>query len=384
MTYIYELFDLEDLHRALEDGFVRRQYHPTEPLVIYNYTEKCAFANEWNAVTRTCRGLIVHSGNGRVVARPLPKFFNYGQTGEDPFDLDEPVRVFDKMDGSLGILYPTSQGMAVATRGSFTSEQALKATEILHEKYPEWAQITYDWFRSNFDANWYEVNYTDLVEIVYPENRIVVDYAGMEDLVYLGQVQISTGEFTAHHLSWTGPVSEEFTSLHTLQEVLESEPRPGKEGYVVWSADMSRCVKIKQQDYIELHRLVTGLNARRVYQAMRGDQGLVQIASPLPDEFHDFVRDVYYQLIDDVLDLIDVVYDEYNRARDVLEGRDIQESDKDFRKEFALEVKDFEYKGLVFKVLDNKSIHDDAWRMVEPSADWTPATHDKFRRTLED
>jgi RNA ligase len=38
MTYIYELFDLEDLHRALEDGFVRRQYHPTEPLVIYNYT----------------------------------------------------------------------------------------------------------------------------------------------------------------------------------------------------------------------------------------------------------------------------------------------------------------------------------------------------------
>jgi RNA ligase len=87
------------------------------------------------------------------------------------------VRVFDKMDGSLGILYPTSQGMAVATRGSFTSEQALKATEILHEKYPEWAQITYDWFRSNFDANWYEVNYTDLVEIVYPENRIVVDYA---------------------------------------------------------------------------------------------------------------------------------------------------------------------------------------------------------------
>src|SRR5439155_17561955 len=36
---------------------------------------------------------------------------------------------------SLGILYPTPEGHAIATRGSFASEQALHATEVLREKY---------------------------------------------------------------------------------------------------------------------------------------------------------------------------------------------------------------------------------------------------------
>jgi putative RNA ligase len=34
---------------------------------------------------------------------------------------------------------------------------------------------------------------TVLVEIVYPANRIVLDYGGLDDLILLGAVDIATG-----------------------------------------------------------------------------------------------------------------------------------------------------------------------------------------------
>jgi RNA ligase len=41
------------------------------------------------------------------------------------------------MDGSLGILYWIKDKPFVATRGSFESDQAVKATKILHERYQD-------------------------------------------------------------------------------------------------------------------------------------------------------------------------------------------------------------------------------------------------------
>jgi hypothetical protein len=43
---------------------------------------------------------------------------------------------------------------------------------------------------------------------------------------------------------------------------------------------------------VTLHRLVTGLTARRVHEAMLNGVVLDDFIAPLPDEFHDWVRDV--------------------------------------------------------------------------------------------
>jgi hypothetical protein len=80
------------------------QTHPTLPLFIHNYSEKTQFDKRWDEVTMSCRGLILDN-NGDVIARPWKKFFNYGE-GRLKIDDVMPVEVTDKMDGSLGILYP--------------------------------------------------------------------------------------------------------------------------------------------------------------------------------------------------------------------------------------------------------------------------------------
>lgn len=269
-------------------GYVRQQTHPTLPYAILNYTEKAAYERIWNDVTRQCRGLIYDVNTREVLARPFPKFFNYGQTEAPPVDLYATAIVTDKMDGSLGIIYPTPGGYAVATRGSFASEQAIHATALLRALYPDYRP---------------PVGATMLVEIIYPENRIVVDYGRQDDLVLLGAVDIASGRSVGPRLAsisgWPGPVVEKFWH-DTLAETLAAEPRPGKEGFVVWFPSTDTRVKIKYPDYVALHRIVTGLNARTVWEHLVSGRPLVELIEPLPDEFHPWVREIAQEILDKV------------------------------------------------------------------------------------
>lgn len=157
-------------------GLVSVQSHPSLPLFIYNYTPSCQYSNAWSPVTTQCRGLITDE-YGWVVARPFSKFMNYGQDPDVEFPPGDPI-VSEKMDGSLGIIYSYDGEYAVATRGSFASDQAQWATDWLHKNYPFYTQPG---------------GVTTLVEIIYPQNRIVVDYKGDEGLWLLGAIDNVTG-----------------------------------------------------------------------------------------------------------------------------------------------------------------------------------------------
>lgn len=182
--HIDKIVNPEALVYHIERGYVTVRTHPEYGYRIYNYTDKCQYENVWNETTMTCRGLITdHEGN--VIARGMRKFFNYGQEWAPGFSVDDNVLVLDKVDGSLGIVYPTPDGgWAVATRGSFTSDQAIHATAALTDAQKSVAE----------DA--YKVGETVLCEIVYPENRIVLDYGDTDELVMLGTVQRETGWFS--------------------------------------------------------------------------------------------------------------------------------------------------------------------------------------------
>lgn len=103
-------------------------------LLLRSYTQKCQFDRKWNAATLACRGLILDEG-GSVVARPFGKFFNFGEPSPIAVPVNEPFVAYDKLDGSLGVLYFWEGKPYIATRGSFVSVQSQEATKILHETY---------------------------------------------------------------------------------------------------------------------------------------------------------------------------------------------------------------------------------------------------------
>lgn len=255
---------------------------------IYNYSDAAMYTpGAWdNPAVRQCRGLIVDS-DGHVAARPWAKFFNHGQKEAGDLDLSAPVEVTDKMDGSLGILHKDAAGRPrVATRGSFASDQAIHATQVLHDRYPA--------------LDWSEVSITPLVEIIYPGNRIVCDYGDLDDLVLLGGVDPEDGDYYSPQqvrdwIGWTGPVANVFP-FATLAEALAAPPRPGAEGLCVRYLDRPHIVKIKQDDYVRLHRIVTGLSERSVWQHMLDGDPLEELLGPLPDELHDWTREVWHAL----------------------------------------------------------------------------------------
>lgn len=269
------------LEYALAERHVVARKHATAPLTILNYADRCQYEpGLWNEVTTQCRGLI-HDEHGNIVARPFRKFFNYGQKEAATYDLKSPVIVTDKMDGSLGILYFAEGQFQIATRGSFESDQAKHATALWQGRYSARFDVPDGW--------------TLLFEIVYPENRIVCDYGDTDDLVLLGAVNIETGRsidpWNPYLDNWPGPRAESFP-CPTFADALAVPPRPGKEGLVVHFIVSDDRLKIKQEDYVALHRIVTGLNERTVWEHLVAGKPVAELCAALPDEFQGWVCEV--------------------------------------------------------------------------------------------
>jgi RNA ligase len=346
-----EMLDISFLRELIANGYVRRQVHPSERLAILNYAEKTSFEKAWNDVTRACRGLIYNVDTLEVVARPFDKFFNYEELGPDWLKnhLDDRAEIMDKMDGSMGILYPVpSGGYAIATRGSFMSDQAIHATAVLHERYPD--------FRPDKGV-------TYLFEIIYPGNRIVLDYYGMDDLVLLGAVADhglawGPGIYALH--GWSGPRTHSFGS-RTLRQALEMAPRQNAEGIVARFFMGGTMVKIKQADYVALHRIVTGMNERAVWERMSKGESAEEIKLGLPEEFWSWVDSVSENLISAWSEVFNRAWSKFWRYTDDL-GEEFP------RKDFAVTVKDDSDRALLFKILDNQDISDVIWKQIKPEA----------------
>lgn len=347
---LHDLIDKDLLGDMYDRGYISLQVHPRETLGILNYTKKAAWEAEWNDATRKCRGLIYDMTTMRIVARPFDKFFNYEQL-QDWTPPSGPVVVTDKQDGSLGIMYHEFGGnLAIATRGSFASDQALHATQILRQRYSGLVRQS-------------EMTY--LFEIIYPENRIVLDYGPMDDLILLGAVNIETGQqYTPveakYMLHWPGMTTEIFNAW-TWEDALALEPRENAEGIVVHFTETGERVKLKQEDYVALHRIVTGMTDRTVWEAIGQGKTMYDIMEPLPEEFHPWVEKVVNDLIMAASAIVVRVYEEFFKITMSL-GPDFS------RKDFALAVKDHPDRAYLFKYLDGQPVWDIVWKQIKPAA----------------
>src|ERR1017187_3273624 len=109
----YQLF--EELPGLADRGLIRKSPHPSLPLDIYNYTVKAQYlpVREWTEALKDCRGLILDH-QGHIVGRPFRKFWEYQFVrdevpgaitgGETAGATTEPFRVWEKLDGSLGVV----------------------------------------------------------------------------------------------------------------------------------------------------------------------------------------------------------------------------------------------------------------------------------------
>lgn len=267
-----KLVDLDLLAGELEGGWVKRNPHPTLPISIYTYTRQCQYDQRWNEVTIACRGLVVDNDTLEVVGFCFPKFFNYEQQGKydfaPPLPVGQAFEIFAKMDGSLGIIFNYKGQWIAASKGSFISDQA---------------QFAQRWLDSR-DTSHLEPGFTYLTEIIYPENRIVVDYGSREDLVLLSVFDSDGAEHGLKYCctdAWKAVGGSVVQSLgiydhaQTIASMANGDVGYSgqkvrgyeQEGYVLRFHGGVR-TKIKFAEYVHLHRLMTGVNANDIWRTL--------------------------------------------------------------------------------------------------------------------
>lgn len=261
----------------------------------YVVSMESTFDNEY---ARECRG-IVFDEDGKVIARPLHKFFNVNEkptTLADVLPWDEVVRVMDKRDGSM--IHTVNVGgkspfdytindfelvhasFDVKSKKSFKSDVAIDAGRFISE------HVNY----ANFCEHITQIGMTAIFEWTSPTARIVLPYkkeelkllhlrnnttgeyatlyvlrtlAGRFDIPMVDEVNLdgdnyimtTKGEPTKYTITKDRPIFEQFQEL--------CETITDTEGWIFQfkNGDM---VKLKTKDYMNKHRAMTFLRERDI------------------------------------------------------------------------------------------------------------------------
>lgn len=375
MYRLSDILNVLELEQLITDGYISRQVHPTLPLAILNYTHKAQIDRKWNDTTRVCRGVIyeTRTSGKYVVARAYPKFFNINDPDHPETSLAKLKEyenkgykgvLTEKLDGSLGLFWAYEDGnfnvhYGIATRGSFTSPQAVWATKYLEDH------------RRHNPINW-SGEFTPVCEIIYPENRIVVDYA-FKGLVITGMVRILEGSSVPYVEARAWARRRGFPCVKRVNKGLDeilAEDIPGAEGYV-YTSGLSTKVKIKFPTYCKLHKIITGWSPKDVWQILK-DKALYDelFGTNIPQHFKDWfckwrnTLRVEYNLIE-------------QRAKEAYAGLELGRPRGAIAKDvLGTNWADKRIIPVLFKMLDNKPYDDVIWKQIKPKGLDRPVTEE--------
>lgn len=274
-----------------------------------------------------CRGLILDSAdNWKVIAYPFNRFPNYGETWGGAIDWTN-VRVQEKVDGSLMILWFYAGVWNVSTKGSpdaggtvgdynFTFSDLFWKTLVEHMSFG---------YSAAFDER-----FTYCIELTSIYNRVVCSYGKDTQLTLIGARDISAPDYPEIPVdTFTEalpfpilPVVKEYP-LNSVEDIIKAAEALNpiqNEGFVVVDSKFKR-TKIKSPSYVMIHHLKEGMSQRRIIRLIQlGEQS--EVLSYFPE---------YQEMFDNIQGLIDAklteIENDYHRIKHLTD-----------RKEFALEA----------------------------------------------
>lgn len=356
----------------VKKGYITKKVK--DNLVLFDYTDKCTYDRAWNDVTIWARGIVFNRNTGELVAAPFPKFWNYEEL-QNPQNTSDPenemskakvklfnniknnvnYQVFNKEDGSLGIIYHDGNEWQVNTRGSFESVQSVKAKEMLKK----------------YDLTDLDKDITLLCEIIYPENKIVVDYKGEEKLVLLAannrKSLIEVPRFQLEQIcnQIKIPLVEQFSyTIEQMMELKKTLPKDN-EGFIIRFDDGLR-VKIKGEEYLRIHKLISQVTPLAFFESMEDGKVRADFLKELPEEYRKEADEIVKKLEDNYMNVKhQAIYEFANAYPSVYE---LEDRDKSIRKQIGLNMKLYKHSGAFFAILDQnkKSFDNYIMKIIRP------------------
>ncbi len=218
-------------------------------------------------IVQECRGMVVDTTHGKILAHPYNKFWNHGEHLAAPIDWGT-ARVQDKADGSLMILYWHNDAWQVASSG----------TPRAGGTFGDTGETFRDAFWRTFDAlgmkrpGSHVRNFTFMFEFCDAPNRIVVRHErpriilhGARDLRSGQEFSGGALQYIAETCNWEQIAEFPIASIDECLAAAEKLDPIAAEGFVVVDWDFNR-VKIKSPRYVILHHMKDEATLRRAIE----------------------------------------------------------------------------------------------------------------------
>lgn len=192
------------------------------------------------------------------------------------------------------------------------------------------------------------------------KNRIVVDYGNFEGLILLAAFDNKNfQELSYEELSLLDgfELVKRYDGINDIKELKKLEEN-NKEGFVVKFQNGFR-LKVKFEEYVRLHRILTQVSSRTIWQSLVDGEDFEEILERVPDEFYNWVKETKNNLEENYK----LIEKESNELFHRFHSWKIGET----RAEFAEYAKKQKYPAILFKMLDGKNYEHIIWRIIEPA-----------------
>lgn len=288
---------------------------------------------------RELRGIKFCAVSGELIARPLHKFFNIGESRCDFEDTtSEEVVFYEKLDGSM--IHPcwVNGTLQIHTRKGDT-DVSQKVWQYLNSDVR-----TMERFRL-FSEVCRNLDITPIFEFTSPDNRIVVEYDRPQITVIAIRKNVTGQYITVRH-------ARSLTALPIVDKIRIGDFKSAKdfveaqgnfEGVVVHSGGMM--AKIKNSDYVLKHRTLDGLRFEKDVLKLCLDEGVDDVYNILSETLQKKLTE-YETLVS--LKRLKVRESVQEITTKILE---IYETRKEMAQYLKLNCEDYE-RTLVFRYLD--------------------------------
>lgn len=341
-----EFIRRNSLSRLVERTQVKISRHTQFPnLVLLKYDQLNSPIGD--PLAQQCRGIILDEDDDwKIVSYPYNKFFNHGEGHAAEIDW-QTARVYEKLDGSIMVLFNYRNEWLVASNGSPDA-----GGEVPHNRNKTFKMLFWQTFQEmgyNLPKN---KDMCYMFELMTPENRVVVPHKTNRLVLHgaryvtekMGYQEV-VPEFAAGENGWECAKTYPLNDLQGVLSMAETLNGIENEGFVVCDRWFNR-QKIKVKGYVALHHLKSSLSIRRLVEIVQSNEG---------EEFLRYFPE-YYDEFWDIKDKFRILCEkaeaEYSKYKDI-----------EIQKDFALAIKDLPYSGAMFATRAGKTADVTTWFM---------------------
>lgn len=317
-------------------GIKVKEYHgPYKPsLYVLNYDQ--INSPKTDPVVQECRGLILDK-ELNIICRPFDRFFNYGEAGTDTYDFTG-YTFHPKLDGSLIKVYHWYGMWRIATRGTAFAESPVGDHGIAFEQLALKAFGCASLVEFNdklLNELQFNVGMTYLFELTAPENRVVTPYTEAS-VTLLAVRENNTGKyFPTKYIGSFGVFKHnKYEEGLTVSEVVKKadQLKNLEEGFVGYDKQGVPRIKVKSAAYVACHHIRgEGLSVKRCCElVLTGEEE--EYLTYFPEDRP--IIAPYSEALANLLRQMESVYKTH---------KDIED-----QKEFALTIKDYSFKSVLF------------------------------------